>query len=228
MKPPKSIAIVAMGMSAATYLRLCAKAGDRKRVADETWAINSMGGVIEHDLLFHMDDCRIQEDRAKRSPGGNVSGMLGWLKKHPNFFTSIKYPGYPGAKAFPLQKVINALGITYFNNTVAYAVAYAIYIGVKKIGVYGADYSYEDSHKSERGRGCVEFLLGIAATKGIEIMVASDSSLLDANIPDDQKFYGYDAVNIELKSTTKGIRLKMKQRDEVPTAEEMEVRYKHE
>ncbi len=227
MKAPESVAIVAMGMSAATYLRLCAKAGDRKRVADETWAINSMGGVIKHDLLFHMDDCRVQEARAKRSPGGNVAGMLGWLKNHPKFFTSRKYPEYPGAKEFPLQKVINSLGVAYFNNTVAYAIAYAIYIGVKKIGIYGADYSYVDLHKSERGRGCVEFLLGIATAKGIHVVVAGDSSLLDANIPDDQKFYGYEAVNIELKNTSKGVKVKMKQRD-IPSAEEMEARYKHE
>jgi len=225
---PNSVSIVAMGMSAATYMRLCSNKGNRKRVSDETWAINSMGGVIKHDLLFHMDDCKIQEARAQRRENSNVAGMITWLKDHPNFMTSRKYDGYEGAIEFPLQDVINYLGVTYFNNTVAYAVAYAIYIGVKKIGIYGADYSYDNLHKSESGRGCVEFLLGIAAARGIDIKVAGDSTLLDANVPKDRRFYGYDSYDIELKQTDHGVEVIKNNREVLPSALEIEKRYKNE
>jgi len=225
---PSSVAIVAMGMSASTYVRLASNRGGRQKVSSEVWAINSMGNVIKHDLLFHMDDCKIQEARAEREPDGNVAGMLDWLKEHPRFITSRKYPEYPGATEFPLQDVINNLGSTYFNNTVAYAVAYAIYIGVQRISIYGADYSYAQMHKAESGRGCVEFLLGIAAARGIHIEVAQDSTLLDACIPDNQRFYGYDAVDIKLDNTDKGMKVEMSQRDKLPTAEEIEKRYNHE
>ncbi len=225
---PKSVAIVAMGMSSATYVRLASNKGGRQRVSDEVWAINSMGNVIKHDLLFHMDDCRVQESRAEREPDGNVAGMQEWLKDHPRFLTSRKYPEYPGAIEFPLEKVINGLGSTYFNNTVAYAVAYAIFIGVQKISLYGCDYSYQQIHKAESGRGCVEFLLGLAAARGIHIEVAQDSTLLDACIPDNQRFYGYDAVDIKLNNTDKGMKVEMTKREALPTAEEIEKRYNHE
>lgn len=226
---PKTVAIVAMGKSAATYLRLCANAGSRHRVADETWAINAMGGVIAHDLLFHMDDCQVQEQRAARNPQGNVAGMLDWLREHPGFMTSRALPDYPGAIEFPLDEVINAIGSTYFNSTVAYAVAYAIYLGVEKISLFGVDYSYADSHKSEAGRGCVEFLLGLAAARGIQVEVASDSTLLDANVDPRIRPYGYDAFDVSFDKTADGRLCVIREpRDELPTPEEIEKRYRHE
>lgn len=222
-----SVAIVAMGRSSATYLSMASTKGGRHKIADEVWAINSMGGVIQHDLLFHMDDCRVQEARAKAQPDGNVAGMLDWLKVHPRFFTSKAYPEYQGAMEYPLQDVINGIGSVYFNNTVAYAVAWAIHIGVKKISLWGVDYSYPDLHKAESGRGCVEFLLGVAAARGIELEVAADSTLLDANVPDNQKPYGYDASHVKFDYTENGVKVSMTPRDRLPTAQEIERRYKH-
>jgi SAM-dependent methyltransferase len=225
---PRSVAIVAMGRSASTYLNMASTRGGRHMVADETWAINSMGAVIQHDMLFHMDDCKIQEARAEASPGSNVWGLVQWLKGHDRFFTSKKYDDYPGAMAFPLTDVINSVGSIYFNSTVAYAVAYAIHLGVERISLYGVDYSYANMHKAESGRGCVEFYLGIAAAKGIQIEIASDSTLMDANVDPSIKPYGYDAYDVEFNQTDEGMEIVMKDRDELPTPEEMEARYNHE
>lgn len=227
MIKPKSVAIVAMGASSRTYLALCTHAGNRKRVADETWAINSMGGVIQHDLLFHMDDVGIQEARANADPDGNIAGMLDWLKTHPKFITSRKDADYPGSIAFPLEKVINKLGASYFNSTVAYAVAYAMYKGFTKISLYGVDFSYADGHKAEKGRACVEYLLGMASARGVHIEVASDSTLLDANIDDDQRFYGYDVIEPVISQTENGVKVKFQDREVIPTVDEIETRYNH-
>jgi hypothetical protein len=223
---PKTIALVAMGKSAGTYINMCSTKGDRRLLADETWAINAMGGVIKHDLLFHMDDCKIQESRAVRQPDGNVAGILRWLRNHPRFITSKAYDDYPGAIEFPLQDVMNAVGVSYFNNTVAYAIAYAMYLGVGKISLFGVDFSYENDHKAERGRGCVEFLLGMAAARGIEVEVGGDSTLLDANVDPKNRFYGYDANDIELKYTDAGVEVLQTPREVLPTAEEIEKRYR--
>lgn len=229
LRKPKTVAIVAMGMSSATYLRLASTKGDRHRVADEIWAINSMGGVIKHDLLFHMDDCKVQEARAERQPEGNIAGMVGWLKGHPRFITSKAYADYPGAIEFPLEEVINKIGIAYFNNTVAYAVAYAMFLGVEKISLYGVDFSYENGHKAEKGRGCVEFLLGAASAGGIAVEVASDSTLLDANVNESMRFYGYDASDMKMERTADGVLVvHQTPREQLPSAEEIEIRYNHE
>ena len=226
--PPKSVAIVAMGKSATTYINLCAQAGGRQKVAEETWAINSMGNVIAHDLLFQMDDLRIQEARAKEMPESNVANMLEWLKTHHKFMTSRVYPEYPGAVEFPLEHVVRRLGTTYFNSTVAYAIAYAIVVGVKKISLFGCDFSYPNAHKAEMGRGCVEYYIGIASASGIEIEVAADSTLLDADVPPDERFYGYDTEDISFEMTDKGAVLTRKDKEVIPTAKEIETRYNHE
>ena len=226
MVAPSSVAIVAMGGSCATYLRQCSAAGDRHMIADQTWAINSMGGAIMHDLLFHMDDIEVQERRAKAKPDSNVGNMMRWLKRHPRFFTSRVVEGYPGAMEYPLEAVIKGTGIPYMNSTVAYAVAYAMHIGVKRLSMFGVDYSYPDLHKAERGRGCVEFWLGMAAARGMQIVVAEDSTLLDACVPIRDKLYGYDAYDLEIKRDEKtGIYVEKKRKDDLPTAEEIEKRY---
>lgn len=224
----RSVAIVAMGASSRTYLANASHKGDRRLLADETWAINAMGGVIDHDLLFHMDDCKVQEARADRNPEGNVAGMLRWLRHHPNFMTSTVYPGYPGAIEFPLEDVANKVGTTYFNNTVAYAVAYAMYKDFEKISLYGCDYSYSNQHKAESGRGCVEFLLGMAAARGLHVEVAADSSLLDANVDPRTRPYGYDAYDVEFVNGESGVQVVKTERSQLPTPEEIEKRYRHE
>lgn len=221
---------MAMGASHATYTGLASSAGDRRKVADETWAINSMGTVIEHDLLFHMDDVKIQEARAERNPEGNIAGLVNWLHKHPKFMTSRAYPDYPGAVEFPLQDVVNKLGYAYFNSTVAYAVAYAIYLGVKKISLYGVDYSYENGHKAEKGRACVEYYLGMASAMGIHVEVACDSTLMDAKTHERDRFYGYDTEKLTMIQTDDGVRIDREPLSSgaIPTALDMEVRYCHE
>ena len=92
---------------------------------------------------------------------------------------------------FPLKEVATSLGFCYFNNTVAYAVAYAIWSKVKTICLYGMDYTYKNISMAESGRACVEFWCAIAVSKGIKIEVAHRSSLLDTNVPDNEKLYGY-------------------------------------
>jgi hypothetical protein len=62
--------------------------------------------------------------------------------------------------------VINSCGMAYLNNTGACAVAYAVHIGVKKISLFGCDYTYPNVHDAEKGRACLEFHLGIAKAAG--------------------------------------------------------------
>jgi hypothetical protein len=208
------VAIVAQGQS---------WRGARDADVDAVWAINLMGLRIRHDLLFHMDDCRVQEARAARND--NVRSLVEMLEIHPRFLTSTVYPEYPGAEAYPLEDVVNDLKTTYFNSTVAYAVGYAIHCQVDEIHLYGVDFSYPNVHKVERGRGCVEHLLGIARARGIEIVLPDDTTLMDYNLSSAEKPYGYcDAFEMEF--IREGGRFHVKQTPRAtPTAEEIERRY---
>ena len=231
---PEHVSIVGLGPSSAAYLEFVKRLGDRHVFSDEVWAINGMASVIACDRIFHMDDVRVQETRANANPDGNIAAMLRWLRTHPGpIYTSVARAGYPGLVAFPLEDVLNGGydsngGAPYFNNTAAYAIAYAIHIGVKKISLFGIDFTYPNAHQSEQGRACCEFWLGIAAARGIEILIPEQSSLMDACAPERERLYGYDCCDVVLKNRDDGgVAVEITEREEVPTAEEIEARYDH-
>lgn len=228
-KTPDHVSIVGLGPSDAAYMDMIKRIGGRHAYCDETWVINAHGAVLDADLVFHMDDVRIQEKRAEARPEGNIARMLEWMKTHPGpIMTSRKHPDYPGLMEFPLEGVLNTLGFDYFNNTAAYAIAYAVYIGVKKISLFGIDFTYPDAHSAEKGRGCCEYWIGIAMARGIEIVVSGHSTLLDANVPADQKPYGYDTVHIDiLEQPDRSVKVELREREQIATAEEIEDRYDH-
>ena len=169
------IAILGLGPSVRQFLELAKRCGGRRAFCDEVWGINAIGDVLRCDRVFHMDDVRVQELRAAANPDGNIAAMLKWLKTHPGpVYTSVVREGYPGLVAFPLEDVLNELPpFGYFNSTAAYAVAFAIFLGVKKISLFGFDFTYANAHQAEKGRACVEFWLGVAVTKGITVSMGN-------------------------------------------------------
>jgi hypothetical protein len=226
---PRHVAILGLGPSVNAYLELTKRMGGRRAFCDETWAINALGGVFEADRIFHMDDVRIQEVRAAAAPQSNIAAMLKWLKVHPGpVVTSRAHPDYPGLVEFPLGEVVAAFPHGYFNSTAAYAVAYAIHIGVQKITLFGIDFTYPDAHSAEKGRACVEFWLGIAAARGMEIAMPKITSLMDALVPQQERYYGYDTLDIDITRDASGVVcVELTPHDRLPTAEEVETRYDH-
>ncbi len=226
---PNSVAIVALGPSMHEYVSLSRTSGSRKAIADETWAINAVIDVIQYDRGFAMDDLRVQEARAAADPAGHVANLLAGLKaaKGP-VYTSTAYPEYPAMVEYPLEDVLNKCGgFLYFNSTVAYAVAYALYLGVPNISLWGIDFTYSDRHHAEKGRACVEYWLGQCAAVGAKILVPNSSTLLDGSEPEDQKPYGYDAHKIVVEDLGDKCKIKKIPRENLPSAAEMEKRYDH-
>jgi hypothetical protein len=223
------IAILGLGPSLEEYVNLAKRLGNRRAFCDETWGINAVGGVIQCDRVFHMDDVRIQQVRAEARPESNIARMLDWMREHPGpIYTSRAHEDYPGLVEFPLQDVMNNLHYDYFNNTASYALAYAIHIGAKKVSIFGCDYTYPNAHDAERGRGCLEFWLGYAAAKGVAIAIPKVSSLMDAMYPQQQRLYGYDTVDIAMRKEDGHIIVDKTIHDRLPTADEIEDRYDHE
>lgn len=230
-KAPQSVAIVAMGASKASYTTDASQAGGRHKLVDEVWAINNMGGVVQCDRVFHMDDLKLQEQRAANGKT-DVGHMLEWIKRGDvPVYTSRRYEDYPSSVEYPLAFVLDAVAKDlYFNSTTAYAPALAIALGVKRIHFYGCDFSYADNpHKRERGRGCLEYWIGLANAKDIEIVLPPDTPLMDSNVPG-SRLYGYDTEYISLDNRPNEpvtiVRVP-KHPDDLPTADQMEQRYSH-
>ena len=162
---------------------------------DEVWAINSMMVPIKHDRVFMMDPASRFLDT--ENAGAQTDALRKALGSHPGpIYTCTLDKRVPGAVLYPLEEVIKNTGLCYFNNTVPYAIAFAIYYEVEKLYLYGIDYSYKSNLiVAEAGRACAEFWLSAAIARGMQIEVAHNSTLLDTNVPEEEKLYGYHRLN---------------------------------
>lgn len=149
-----------------------------------------MGGIIEHDRLFVMDDLPYFA-KAARTENPALVGYKDWLHKHPGpIYAQKSYKDFPGAVKYPLEDVLNVIQYPYINNTTAYALCYAIYLGVKHIKLYGMDFTYANNRGfAEAGRACIEHWIRDACWRGIKVTIAESSTLMDQF--KNRELYGY-------------------------------------
>lgn len=189
---PDRVAIVALGFSSQSFVQEMIANGStgRKSPFDEVWTVNRGIRTFRHDKLFCMDDFRWLEQRDK--------GYAEYLAAHDKpVFTSTAYAEYPNAVEYPLTQVLECIQDDCFCvNTVAYMLAYAIYIGVKDVSIYGADFFYPNGNQSEKGGQAVAYLLGICQERKIMYRIPSTSTLLYSN--------GVKMVGNQLKRTYYG------------------------
>jgi len=189
----KKIAIVGLGSSISDFVMARINSAD----FDEIWGINCIGGVFHVDRTFMLDPASrfLDDTKAGKQTGIATEFLLKTKNKGPIYSCCLD-DRVPELELYPLQEVITATRYSYFNNTVSYAVAFAIAAEVSKICLYGIDFSYRQNlHMAESGRGCVEFWCGVAVTRGIQIEVAPRSPLMDTDVPEDEKLYGYHRLD---------------------------------
>lgn len=223
----KRIALVALGPTAAGYVEYAQRLGGRFSLYDETWTCNTFTGVLEADLIFHMDDFQVQKMRVEDG-NDRVGNMLTSMQKTKTPICSSRaYPEFPTSFEFPLQEVLNYFGPpAYFNNTMAYAIAYAGFCKVKSLHCYGLDYYWGDLPKLiEIGKACCEFWLGrIIERAGVSISVVKMSTMLNGG---ESQFYGYDTQDIKLTLDDEGALVVNFTEKAPPTAADIEERYNH-
>ena len=160
---------------------------------DEVWGINSIGAIFPVDRTFMMDPVSrfLDGEKAGKQTGIGREFLLDTPNKGP-IYSCVLDERVPELVEYPLEEVVTSLSFCYFNNTVAYAVAFAVAAEVKKITFYGIDFTYKQNIAfAEAGRACVEFWCAVAVSRGVQIEVARNSSLLDTNVPENEKLYGY-------------------------------------
>ena len=188
----KNIAIVAMGQSQIDFHLSQTHSVE----FDEVWAINAMIGVLPNiDRAFILDPMSRFLDT---EDAGTMTSMM------RNKLPLVDYPIYsceldervPAVEEYPLKQIIKYSRSAYLNNTVAYAIAYALWSKVKQISIFGVDFTYQTNmHFAEAGRGCVEFWIGKCINQGIKVGIAPRSSLLDTDVDTKNKLYGYHRLD---------------------------------
>jgi len=213
----KTVAIVAMGKSQLDYHMSIS----HSKEYDEVWAINSMCAVVRPDRVFLMDP--VSRFFETNDAGPQTKVLCKTLPK-------LKCPIYsceldkrvPNLELYPLEEVIQKTNCGYFNNTIAYAIAFALYKEVSGVSLYGADFSYTTNiHFGELGRACCEFWLAKCMTQGIDVSVAATSPILDTNIPEKEKLYGYHRLDNPPVVYLKDGELKLTEFDKIQPDEEV-------
>lgn len=100
------------------------------------------------------------------------------------------------ATMYPLKTILKRFKRDYFSDTLAYMLAYAIYKGYTKVYFPGCDMHTASEYMQEKGG--IEYWMGRAEERGIELVLCEGSSLLKTatghpygtNIP--QKIYYMD------------------------------------
>jgi len=186
------IAIVGLGGSYSDYIA----ARIRSEKFDEVWGINCVGGIIHVDKTIMMDP--VSRFLDSENAGSQTGIAREFLEKNTKPILTCEMDNrVKHLEPYPLEEVIKELNICYFNNTVPYA----IYYGAKELCLYGLDYTYRHVNMAEAGRACTEFWCAIATSRGIKIEVAHNSGLLDTNVPDNEKLYGYHRLKDPLVQT---------------------------
>jgi len=192
MKPIKSlegkrVALLGLGISQIDFVI----GMENGKTWDEVWGINSAAGVFNCDRLFMMDPPSRFFDTDDAGKQTSVMRRILPKLKIP-IYTCELDPRVPKAVLFPLEEVANYSKCAYFNNTVAYAIAFAYWNKLSAIDLFGIDFSYQhDLHFAEAGRGCVEFWLSKVMESGMTVGVSPRSTVLDSCVDARERLYGY-------------------------------------
>jgi hypothetical protein len=79
------------------------------------------------------------------------------------------------ASRYPFEEVAASIGISYWNSSIAYAMAMAIHENAEEIGIFGVDMTGGDEYAYQRPN--MEYLIGFARGKGIKVHIPQESAL---------------------------------------------------
>ena len=187
---PKKVILVGLGPSKSEYMDLMSS--DAVDIYhDEVWGINGAGGVIRVDCSFAMDDYFVCINR--------TPNLATFFQKanHP-VITSV--PRTPNSISYPLAEVLSMTGARpYFDGSVSYVAAYAKYIGVEELTIFGCDYLYggmgrmhpRQTETVARYMACMSYWLGQCEAGGMKVIICPSSPLLNADHTVLERFYGY-------------------------------------
>jgi len=126
--------------------------------------------------------------------------------------TSRAYPEFPTSVDYPIREVVAVVGDDVFQNTVGYAIGYALWVGVKELWLYGCDFTYADRHNADQGGQAAAYLIGYARGRfGTSIYIPRSSTLLAAHTIEHGRrpLYGYaeQPASLALPPAPAGARL---------------------
>lgn len=152
---------------------------------DELWSLNSgvnlFGGRVQYDLLWVMDNL---EGEARRLPA-YMDHLMAWSDRfNAPIITSDagRWRDAERVHEYPLADVVKHYGRKhlYFHNSIPFIIAYACWIGVERLTMFGVDYDHPTLKGNEEDRPNAEYWVGVARAMGMDVIVPNTTTLLNA------------------------------------------------
>jgi len=171
------------------YLALVGFAPNNRHLAPydnpeyEIWTLNHAWNyewMKRWDILFDlhsMDHLQRQVDKADED-----KKHLEWLKQdHGERIILMQEVNeeVPNSKRLPIEILRKKYG-NFYTSSFAYMMAYALYLGYKRIDVYGFDMEAESEYNYQKDSA--EYFLGLAIGLGVDIGIPKGSSLLTGTV----------------------------------------------
>jgi hypothetical protein len=121
------------------------------------------------DRIFEMHDIRLLESEHSRRKSDYLAQL-----KDSGALLYMQEAYFPEAIRYPFESVAETTG-TYWNSSIAYAMALAIHECAEEIGIYGVDMAGDDEYGYQRPN--MEYLIGLARGKGIKVTIPDASPL---------------------------------------------------
>lgn len=197
---PEIVTIVCQGPTQQSY-RVLLDDYQREVPHAEVWILNKAARYLCGDLLWVMDDLEIERRKngeyfhdlmASGLPIMTCSTAHDSIQFVPPHRVGhvFEYPllevvDYWGARFLGPghdddQRKVRQAGLQcalYFHNSLPYMLAYAGFIGVRQINLFGADYTYGNSNQREDGRANAEYWLGMLRASGVRVRLTNDTTL---------------------------------------------------
>lgn len=210
-----TVHILGMGKSAQDFNNMVfADRAFGKRKGEQVWTINAGGFVYQHHVSFNMHDLGDPVHKWVRD----------WYPEDWPWpvVTCRALEDVQNTFEYPLQEVMDEFKDSYFTNGVSYMIAIALIAfakstsekKVKTLTFWGCDYEYRSDQLKqiafEHGRPNVEYWIGKAKARGVNIWSAASSGLLDIPERMQHGLYGYDNAHpiMELCDDAGGVALK--------------------
>lgn len=148
----------------------------------ETWGLNSL--ILRRPVkrLFLMHDIDVLLESL---PQFNLKGAIEEVNKLGiPVMVHKKHKLIPNSVEFPL----NDMPSRYFTSSFAYMIAYAIHVGATAIDLYGVPLTLKVEYQEQKC--CIEYWLGYARGKGIEITIYGLTTLFGTGTH--AGLYGYE------------------------------------
>lgn len=212
-KQPKRIAIIGLGPTSQDWHSAHVQYTPPLAPVDEVWTVNKGLRTVRADLAFVMDDL-VDEARKSERYGEDIANC-----PIPVITSTVDAPvkaRWPKALAYPLEEVLSFWGARlnwmrtgktemsatdalnigldeagYFNNSIPYMLAYAGYIGVNNVALFGCDYTFPGSPAREDDRANAEFWISaLQFGLGVRFQYPSRTTIMARNLP--RTFYGFN------------------------------------